>query len=65
MKAINRYLRFILCITLLSAISTTFMVRCFANNYTQMSLPNGAKTRLGKGHITDILYSPDGNTISN
>ncbi len=25
-----------------------------------MSLPNGAKTRLGKGHITDILYSPDG-----
>ena len=33
----------------------------FAQDYTQWRLPEGAKARLGKGHITgNIAYSPDG-----
>ena len=32
----------------------------FAQDYTQWSLPEGAKARLGKGRIQEIQYSPDG-----
>ena len=31
-----------------------------AQEYTQMSLPEGAVVRLGKGYVREILYSPDG-----
>ena len=32
----------------------------FAQGYTQWSLPEGAKARLGKGWISEIAYAPDG-----
>ncbi len=32
---------------------------CLSEDYTQMKLPKGAKARLGKGVIKDILNSPD------
>ena len=32
--------------------------------YTQLSLPEGAKARLGKGRIDDIVYSPDGTRLA-
>ena len=32
----------------------------FAQDYTQWHLPEGAKTRLGKGRVLEIVYSPDG-----
>ena len=37
----------------------------FAQDYTQWGLPEGAKARLGKGHITgNITYSPDGTRLA-
>ena len=33
-------------------------------NYTQWNLPKGAKTRLGKGSINGISFSPDGTQIA-
>ena len=37
----------------------------FAQDYTQWGLPEGAKARLGKGHITgNIAYSPDGTRLA-
>ena len=35
-----------------------------AQDYTRMSLPEGAKARLGKGIISDIAYSPDGRRLA-
>ena len=32
--------------------------------YVQWNLPEGAKARLGKGYVTDIAYSPDGETMA-
>lgn len=32
-------------------------------NYTQWALPTGAKSRLGKGQINDVKYSPDGRLL--
>ena len=58
----NRFrLHFLLSVLLSYFFLTLFLQHSFAQNYTQMSLPDGAKTRLGKGYIKDILYSPDGN----
>ena len=43
----------------------TFAPNTFAQDYTQMSLPEGAKARLGKGWISgDIAYSPDGTRLA-
>ena len=36
----------------------------FAQNYTQMNLPDGAKARLGIGRIKDLLFSPDGKMLA-
>ncbi|MDE0087466.1 MAG: WD40 repeat domain-containing protein [Candidatus Poribacteria bacterium] len=36
----------------------------FAQDYTTWNLPEGAKARLGKGEITNVAYSPDGNSIA-
>ncbi len=33
-------------------------------NSAYMALPEGAKARLGKGHIGEIAYSPDGNRLA-
>ena len=42
-------------------IFSLFSLNVFAQDYTQFSLPEGAKARLGKGWISgDIAYSPDG-----
>ena len=35
-----------------------------AQDWTQMRLPEGAKARLGKGGISEIAYSPDGNRLA-
>ncbi len=35
-----------------------------AQDYTQWSLPEGAKARLGKGEISGIAYSPDGTRLA-
>ena len=35
-----------------------------AQDYTQMSLPEGAVARLGKGYIREALYSPDGRRLA-
>ena len=36
----------------------------YTQEYTTWSLPDGAKTRLGKGRITTIKFSPDGSQIA-
>ena len=42
-----------------------FPLSTFAQDYTQWSLPKGAKARLGKGRITgNIAYSPDGTRLA-
>ena len=42
--------------------SISFLARSiFAQDYTQWGLPDGAKARLGKGKISEIAYSQDGN----
>ena len=43
---------------------TLFSQTAFARNYTQLSLPEGAKARLGKGSIAEIAYSPDGTRLA-
>ena len=37
-----------------------FLLNGFAQDYTQWHLPDGAKTRIGKGSIGHISFSPDG-----
>ena len=36
----------------------------YAQDSLQWHLPEGAKTRFGKGDINDVAYSPDGNTLA-
>ena len=43
---------------------TLFSFNTFAQDYTQWSLPDGAKARLGKGTISEIAYSPDGTRLA-
>ncbi|MCE2399898.1 hypothetical protein J4G08_03315 [Candidatus Poribacteria bacterium] len=44
---------------------TIFLPNVFAQDYTTLSLPDGAIARLSKGEITgNIAFSPDGNTIA-
>ena len=48
-------------------ISTLYLPNTFAQyqDHTQLSLPGGAKARLGKGWISgDIAYSPDGTRLA-
>ncbi len=33
-------------------------------DYTQWTLPKGAKARLGKGSVREVAYSPDGNRLA-
>ena len=49
----------------LIVVSSLSILPCFAQYepYTQLSLPEGAKARLGKGWINDIAYSPDGSLL--
>jgi len=50
---------FLPCIALL-LIANQYLSNGFAQDYTQWQLPEGATTRLGKGRINDISFSPDG-----
>ena len=51
-------------IYVLSLISILSLPNSFAQDYTQMGLPEGAIARLGKGYINDIEYSPDGRQLA-
>ena len=64
MKTKVYYLNLLLVVLLFSIFSTLYLPNSFAQNYTQMSLPEDAKGRLGKGHIQHMLYSPDGDTLA-
>ena len=64
MKTKAFYLNLLLKVLLLGIFSTLYLPNSFAQNYTQMSLPKGAKARLGKGNIEKMLYSPDGNVLA-
>ena len=44
-------------------VSTLFLPITFAQDYTQLNLPEGAKLRLGKGGIDGIQYTPDRHTL--
>ena len=51
--------------TTLLILLTLFSLNTFAQDYTQWSLPDGAKARLGKGEISgQIAYSPDGTRLA-
>ena len=41
-----------------------FAPNTFAQDYTQLGLPEGAKVRLGKGWVGEIAYSPDGTRLA-
>ena len=41
-----------------------FLTSSFAQDYTQIGLPEGALTRLGKGYINDIAYAPNGTQLA-
>ncbi len=43
---------------------TLYPLNSFAQDYTQFSLPEGAKARLGKGILNDMQLSPDGNQLA-
>ena len=58
MKAIYKYNMAISILVLL------FLSNVFAQDHTTFSLPEGAKARLGKGFIHDIVYSPNGTLIA-
>ncbi len=51
-------------VLLFNIIYTLYPPNSFAENYAQMGLPNGAKTRIGKGEISDLLYSPNGDILA-
>lgn len=44
--------------------STQFLLNTFAEDYTQLNLPEGAKARLGKGVLNDMQISPDGTKLA-
>ena len=48
-----------LIITLIFSVAL-LLVNSFAQDWTKIGLPEGAKARLGKGQITDFAFSPDG-----
>ena len=45
-------------------ISILFLPNTFAEDYTQMNLPEGAIARFGKGGIVKIKYSPNGKHLA-
>jgi len=51
-------------ILILLIVSSYSLSDTFAQDWTQMRLPEGAKARLGKGGIGEIAYSPDGNRLA-
>ena len=53
-----------LMLMLLSLGMFVFLSNIYAQDSPQWHLPKGAKARLGKGWISDIAYSPDGNLLA-
>ena len=51
-------------LTVILLLSTLSLPNTFAQNYTQLNLPKGAKARLGKGVVTDIQISPDNTRLA-
>ena len=45
-------------------VSTFNITTSFAQDSPQWQLPDGARARLGKGIITEIVYSPDGSRLA-
>ncbi len=45
-------------------LSTLLLTNTFAQDYTQLNLPKGAKARLGKGVISNIQLSPDNTRLA-
>ena len=45
-------------------VSVLFLPNSVVGDYTQFSLPEGAKARLGKGWISELAYSPDGTRLA-
>ena len=43
---------------------TLFLSNAFAQDYTQLNLPEGAKARLGKGILNDMQLSPDSTKLA-
>lgn len=43
---------------------SVFAAYCYANDYTQVGLPDGAIARLGKGGINIMRFSPDGSKLA-
>ncbi len=44
-------------------VSSVFQQSTSAQDYTRWSLPEGAKLRIGKGHVEDVMYSSDGKRL--
>ena len=45
-------------------VAFTLTTNIFAQDYTRLSLPEGAKARLGKGSVNEVKYSPDGTKLA-
>ena len=45
-------------------VSALCLPHSIAQDFAQWDLPDGAKTRLGKGWISEIQYSPDGTRLA-
>ena len=44
--------------------SMLYVSTVFGDNSPTLGLPEGAKVRLGKGFVSDLAYSPDGNLLA-
>ncbi len=51
-------------LSLIWVVVFAFSVNTWAQDYTQLDLPEGAKARLGKGRISEVAYSPDGTRLA-
>ena len=52
-------------VLMFTLVSIPYFSNAFAQDYTQLSLPEGVKARLGKGLISgNIAYSPDGTLLA-
>ena len=51
-------------VLMFTLVSSLYISNTFAQDYTQWELPEDAKARLGKGHINEIAYSPDGTRLA-
>ena len=61
---IKRFTNFWVLILVSIVTLTVFLPNGIAQDYTQMSLPEGAKFRIGKGYINDLEFSPDGDRLA-